>query len=160
MIQAILALVPMKRLKVQQMDVESAYLNGILTEQVYMHQPEEYGDGTQRVGHLIKTIYGLRQAGHKWNKVLNAKLQFLRFTPLQSDPCAYIRRHGNNLEIITAWVDDLLLFTTSDELMTHLKIEMHHKFELTDMGELSKIVGVEITKREDFIKISQQSISK
>ena len=120
-----------------------------------MRQPEGYGDGTQRVCHLIKTIYGSRQAGRKWNKVLNAKLQSLGFTPLQSDPCAYIRRHGNNLKIITAWVNDLLLFTTSDKLMTHLKIEMHHKFKLTDMGEPSKIVRIEITKGEDFIKISQ-----
>jgi len=73
-IRAILALVPIKRLKVQQMDIKSAYLNGILTEQVYMRQPEGYGDRTQKVCCLIKTIYGLRQAGCKWNKVLDAKL--------------------------------------------------------------------------------------
>ena len=41
-IQAILALVPTKNLKVQQMDIKGAYLNGVLKEKVYMHQPEGY----------------------------------------------------------------------------------------------------------------------
>ena len=41
-IRAILALVPTKNLKVQQMDIKGAYLNGVLKEKVYMHQPEGY----------------------------------------------------------------------------------------------------------------------
>jgi hypothetical protein len=41
-IRAILALVPIKGLKVQQMDIKGAYLNGILKEKVYMRQPEGY----------------------------------------------------------------------------------------------------------------------
>ena len=55
-IWAILALVPIKGLKIQQMDVKGAYLNGILKEKVYMHQPEGYEDGTGRVCELIKTL--------------------------------------------------------------------------------------------------------
>ena len=45
----ILALIPIMKLKVQQMDVKGAYLNGILQEIIYMVQPEGYGDGTDRV---------------------------------------------------------------------------------------------------------------
>jgi len=66
-------------------------LNGILKENVYMRQPDGFTDGTNHVCWLRKTLYGLKQF---------------------SDPCAYIRRDGNTLEIITVWVDDLLLFTT------------------------------------------------
>jgi len=66
-IRAILALVPIKGLKIQQMDVKGAYLNGILKEKVYMCQPEGYEDGTGRVCELIKTLYGLKQSGREWN---------------------------------------------------------------------------------------------
>ena len=43
---AILALVPMQDLKLQQMDVKGAYLNGTLHETIYMQQPEGCEDGT------------------------------------------------------------------------------------------------------------------
>ena len=56
-IRAILALVPIKGLKIQQMDVKGAYLNGTLKEKVYMHQPEGYEDGSGQVCELIKTIW-------------------------------------------------------------------------------------------------------
>jgi len=74
-IQAILALVPIKGLKIQQMDVKGAYLNGILKEKVYMRQPEGYEDSTGRVCELIKTLYGLKQSGREWNKELDEKLK-------------------------------------------------------------------------------------
>ena len=89
-IRAILALVPAKNLNVQQMDVKGAYLNGYLKESVYMCQPDGYDDGTGRICHLVKTLYGLKQAGHEWNKVLDHKLKAKGFEPLLSDPCAYI----------------------------------------------------------------------
>jgi len=62
-IRAILVLVPIKRLKIQQMDIKGAYLNGQLKETVYMCQPEGYEDMTGWVCKLVKTLYGLKQLG-------------------------------------------------------------------------------------------------
>ena len=139
------------------MDVKGAYLNGYLQERVYMHQPDGYDDGTNHIYHLIKTLYGLKQAGREWNKVLDHKLKGIGFIPLKSDPCAYIRRNGNDLEIITVWVNDLLLFTTSDNLMTSLKINLNAIFNLTDIGEPNKIIRIEITRKANSsIFISQK----
>ena len=155
-IRAILALVPIKGLKIQQMDVKGAYLNGILKEKVYMRQPEGYDDGTGWVCELIKTLYGLKQSGREWNKELDEKLKKFRFQRLRSDPCVYIKRDGDELVIITVWVDDLLLFATSDELMQQTKSDLHTEWEVTDLGEPTKIIGVEITQIEDAITISQK----
>jgi len=54
------------------------------------------------------------------------------------------------------WVDDLLLFTTSDELMEQVKSDLCSKWEVTDLGEPAKIIGIEITQTEDTITISQK----
>src|SRR6202051_3857326 len=62
-LRACLALVPVKGLKVKQMDIKGAYLNGILQEIIYMRQPEGFEDGTNRVCKLIKTLYGLNSQG-------------------------------------------------------------------------------------------------
>ena len=77
-IRAILSLVPIKNLKIQQMDVKGTYLNGILKEKVYMRQPEGYDDGTGRVCLMIKTLYGLKQSGREWNAELDKKTQRTR----------------------------------------------------------------------------------
>jgi len=83
------------------MDVKGAYLNGILKEDVYMCQPEGYGDGLDKVCRLIKTLYGLKQSGRKWNIQFNKEIQSLGFTRLLSDPCTYIQRNKQNFQIIT-----------------------------------------------------------
>jgi hypothetical protein len=104
-VQAILALVPMKGLKIQQMDVKGAYLNGILKEKVYMHQPEGYEDKTNWVCELVKTIYGLNQSGREWNREFDEKLKEFGFQCLHSDTCVYIKRDGDKAVIITVWVE-------------------------------------------------------
>ena len=154
-IRTILSLVPSENLKIQQMDVKGAYLNGILKENVYMRQPDGFDDGSGRVCWLRKTLYGLKQSGREWNKELDRRLKDKGFNNLLSDPCAYIRRDGNSLEIITVWVDDLLLFAMTNHIMNILKEELNSIFELTDLGEPSKIVGIEICQRANSLTISQ-----
>jgi hypothetical protein len=100
-LHAILALVPKKKLEVQQMDVKGAYLNGVLREKLHMKQPEGFEDGTDRICLLINTIYSLKQAGCEWNKQLDDKLQQHRYTHLRSDPCMYVRWEGDEIAIIT-----------------------------------------------------------
>jgi len=60
MLYAILSLVPLKKLQLNQMDVKSTYLNRILQETIYMKQPEGYEDGMGQVCQLVKTLYSLR----------------------------------------------------------------------------------------------------
>jgi hypothetical protein len=84
-------------LKIQQMDVKEAYLNRILKEKVYICWPEGYEDGSGQVCELIKTLYGLKQLDHEWNKELDVKLKKFSFHHLCSDPCTYIKRDGGRL---------------------------------------------------------------
>jgi hypothetical protein len=155
-VHAILALVPSKRLLVQQMDVKGAYLNGVLQETIYMKQPEGCEDGTSRVCQLVKTLYGLKQSRCEWNKQLDEKLRKHSYTRLHSDPCAYVRWDGDNFVIITVWVDELLLFASSDRMMDHMKNSLRSKWELTNLGEPRKIIGIEIAQTNDSVTISQQ----
>lgn len=144
--------------EVEQMDVKGAYLNGTLTEEVYMVQLEGYKDGTGRVCRLRKTLYGLKQSGREWNIELNSRLtRILGFKCTESEPCIYIRKTESGTQIITVWVDDLLLFANSINLMSQLKTQLKKILDVTDLGEPKKIVGIEITRNraERTIKLSQ-----
>ena len=104
---------------------------------------------------LRKTLYGLKQAGREWNIELDTKLRRRGYARLHSDPCVYIFRIDEEFAIITVWVDDLLLFTTTINLMKKMKSDIKAEWEVTDLGEPSKIVGIEITMEKDSIAISQ-----
>jgi hypothetical protein len=155
-LRTILGLVPKLKLKVQQMDMKGAYLNSILYETIHMDQPEGHKDGTDRVCRLIKTIYGLQQAMHEWNKQLDEKLRKHGYTCLRLDPCMYVQWDMEDIAIITVWVDDLLLFTSEDVMMTHMKDTIKSEWTITDLGEPKKIVSIEITIDDRSISISQQ----
>jgi hypothetical protein len=121
-----------------------------------MLQPEGCEDGTDLVCRLLKTIYGLKQAGRAWNKQLDEKLRKHGFKRLLSDPCAYIRWVDGECAIIIVWVDDLLLFATTIKMMEDMKSAIKSEWVVTDLGQPSKIVGIEITTGEGTITISQQ----
>ena len=51
-----------ERLELTKFDVKTAFLNGKIEEEIYMKQPDDYGDGTTRVCRLLKSLYRLRQS--------------------------------------------------------------------------------------------------
>ncbi|CAI7778231.1 unnamed protein product, partial [Closterium sp. NIES-53] len=65
--------------KVEQMDVKTAFLYGVVDEEIYMKQPEGYDDGSGRVCRLNKAIYGLKQASRCWYARLVEVLEALGF---------------------------------------------------------------------------------
>jgi len=137
------------------MDIKGAYLNGKLKEHMYMRQLEGFEDGTEHICLLVKMLYSLKQAGWEWNKELDSKLRKKGYSHLRSDPCVYVWHVNEAFVIITVWVDDLLLFAMMIELRDKARADIRSKWEVTDLGEPTKIVGIEITMNPDSISISQ-----
>ena len=63
------------------MDVKSAFLNGDLKEEVYVHQPPGFviPGKENKVLRLRKALYGLRQAPRAWNAKLDSTLKQMGF---------------------------------------------------------------------------------
>ena len=72
-VRTLLAYATHKGFKVYQMDVKSAFLNGILDEEVYIEQPEGFMDPDKKeiVCKLHKALYGLKQAPRAWYERLH-----------------------------------------------------------------------------------------
>ncbi|CAI7926715.1 unnamed protein product, partial [Closterium sp. NIES-53] len=96
-----------------QMDISTAFLNGILEEDVYMTQPPGYEDGTGRVCKLKKSIYGLKQAPCCWYQKLAAVLEEMGFRTSSSDESLFLKGEGEKLVLFLVYVDDILLFSSS-----------------------------------------------
>nr|GFC82949.1 retrovirus-related Pol polyprotein from transposon TNT 1-94 [Tanacetum cinerariifolium] len=84
---------------VYQMDVKTAFLNGILWEEVYVSQPDEFvdPDNPNYVYKLKKTLYGLKQAPRVWYDMLSSFMISQDFSKGSVDPTLFIRRNCNDL---------------------------------------------------------------
>ena len=131
------------------MDVKAAFLNGDLQEIVYMRQPEgfEVHGKEDWVCLLEKGLYGLKQAGRVWNLKADKLLRKIGFTPLKADRCVYVWERDGRMVVVALYVDDMFLFTPrGSDLLPKLKARLQKKFEMTDLGEVSEALGVEITR--------------
>ena len=75
------------------MDVKSAFLNGVLKEEVYVEQPLGYEiDGQEhKVCKLKKSLYGLKQAPRAWYSRIDAYLIENGFEKCDGEPTLYIK---------------------------------------------------------------------
>jgi hypothetical protein len=88
-IRTVIALSVQRGLKLHQLDVTAAFLNGELEDEVYMKQPEgfEVKGKEYLVCKLNKSLYGLKQSSRCWNSVLDEHLKSIGFTQTESDLC-------------------------------------------------------------------------
>jgi hypothetical protein len=97
-----------QRLDMQQIDVSTAFLNGDLTEEVYVTLPSII-PGSCRIWRLRKALYGLRQAAKAWNDKLTEELTKLGYRQSQADPCLFYKGIFRDTVYLLVHVDDAIL---------------------------------------------------
>ncbi|GJU45860.1 retrotransposon protein, putative, ty1-copia subclass [Tanacetum coccineum] len=106
------------------MDVKTAFLNGHLSEEVYMEQPEGFVNPKypNRVCKLKRSIYGLKQASRQWNKRFNDKIKKFNSTQNRDELCVYLKASGSNVTFLILYVDDILIMGNNIPNVTSCKI--------------------------------------
>lgn len=145
----ILALSAEMNLELTQMDAVSAFLNGSLEEEVYMDQPKMFDDGTGRVCKLKRSIYGLKQSGRNWNKLLNQTLLEFGLKRTVSDQCVYVCRTNEHILIVMVWVDDVLIAFNNKTEERKLREALSSRFKMKYLGNASVILGINITRNRE-----------
>ena len=89
------------------LDVKSAFLYGILDEEIYMEQPIDFvSKGNEhKVLRLKRAIYGLKQAARVWWKELDQSLKELGFTRLYADAGIFVAKHSDGTEFLHMGID-------------------------------------------------------
>jgi hypothetical protein len=111
LIRTIIALAAKMKWKLHQMDVKTAFLNGVIEEEVYIKQPQgfEVEDRKSHVYRLKKALYGLKQAPRAWYGHIDSFLTRLGFTKSKEDSNLYFKVMENEPVILLLYVDDLIL---------------------------------------------------
>ena len=117
-IRILLVLACHLKFKLYQMDVKTAFLNGILKEDVYIAQPKGFIDPhfLDHVLYLKKALYGLKQTPRAWYDQLTQYLVSHGFTRGEADQTLFIKREDDELIVTQVYVDDIIFRSTKDEL--------------------------------------------
>ena len=95
---------------------------------------------------LEKSLYGLRQSPKNWFSTMDHHLGKIGFRSLKSDPCVYVYEDENGSATLTLYVDDVLLLGANKQLLDKLKKKLMDRFEMTNMGDASRVLGMNITR--------------
>ncbi|CAI7922107.1 unnamed protein product [Closterium sp. NIES-54] len=131
---------------VKQMDVTTAFLNGILEEEIFMAQPEGFDDGSGRVWKLKKALYGLKQAPMQWYLKLREVLEEIGFTPSSADHSLFMLGEGEQRSFMVVYVDDILIFSPSSDLVKEVMLKLQDKFKCKALGDVSFYLGLHIER--------------
>ncbi|GJP84946.1 hypothetical protein CLOP_g14991 [Closterium sp. NIES-67] len=131
---------------VKQMDIVTAFLNGVLEEETYMEQPEGYNDGSGRVWKLKKALYGLKQAPRQWYIKLREVLEAIGFTPSTADQSLFMLGEGEQRSFMVVYVDDILIFSPSSDLVKEVMLKLQDKFKCKTLGDVNYYLGLHIER--------------
>ena len=135
----------------EQADIDTAFLNADLEEDIYMLQPEGYEDAShpEFVCQLKKSLYGLKQAAYLWNQLLADKLKSMGYVQLKSDSSCFLKRDSAGTSVILAvYVDDILMIARNSDLIATTKGELKKFFKVKDLGPCKWILGIAVERNQ------------
>ncbi|GJW02786.1 retrovirus-related pol polyprotein from transposon TNT 1-94 [Tanacetum coccineum] len=134
-IHIFIALAAHMNMVVYQMDVKTAFLNGILHEE--------------------KALYRLKQAPRAWYDLLSSFLLSQKFTKGIVDPTLFVRREGKDILLVKIYVDDIIFASTKLDLCETFSKIICSKFQMSMMGKLSFFLGLQIFQSPRGIFLNQ-----
>ncbi|KAK9217237.1 hypothetical protein WN943_005862 [Citrus x changshan-huyou] len=142
---------------IRQLDVNNAFLNGMLTEDVFMPQPEGFINSQfpNHVCKLQKALYDLKQAPRAWYDRLKGSLVQWGFRSSKSNTSLFLKHVGCDVLVILVYVDDILITASSNAQVTEVISQLSSEFALKDLGDFNYFLGVEVTPSAEGLHLSQ-----
>jgi histone deacetylase 1/2 len=156
-IRIVLSIAVSRGWSLRQLDVQNAFLHGLLEEEVYMRQPPGYEDkmNPHYVCKLDKALYGLKQAPRAWYSRLSQRLLELGFAPSKGDTSLFYFRKGKLVMFVLVYVDDIIVTSSSQEATNALLKNLERDFALKDLGDLHYFLGIEVKSSKGELLLSQ-----
>lgn len=144
--------------RLRQIDVNNAFLQGRLSDEVYVTQPPGFVDQDRPsyVCRLRKALYGLRQAPRAWYQELRAYLLTLGFVNSVADTSLFIKKGTNVTLYVLVYVDDMIITGSSNMAIDNLITVLEARFSLKDLGESKYFLGIELHRDSRGLHLRQQ----
>lgn len=131
--------------------VRTAFLHGLLNEDVYLKVPEGIKVPDGLILKLNKSLYGLKQSPKFWNDRFHKFVVKLGFKGSTSDYCLYVLHTENFLVYLVLYVDDIILCGNSEDKIQQVKTELSKEFNMKDLVPIRNFKGLRIEYDRDKI---------
>jgi hypothetical protein len=125
--------------KLQQFDVNNAFLHGELKEEIYMEVPPGYGDNlvAQTVCKLKKTLYGLKQSPREWFGRFARDMIATGYKQSRRDHNLFIKHFvSGGVTMLLVYIDDIIITGNDDKERQYLSQCLAKKFEIKALQRL------------------------
>jgi hypothetical protein len=158
-IRIVLAYVAHHSFKLYQMDVNSAFLSGLIKEEVYMEQPPGFKDDRypNHVYKLSKALYGLKQAPRAWYECLRDFLISNASKIGKADPTLFTKTCNGDMFICQIYFDDIIFGSIDQKSCEEFSRVMTWKFEMSMMGELTYFLGFQVKQLKGHSSLKQST---
>ncbi|CAN0843508.1 Retrovirus-related Pol polyprotein from transposon RE1 [Linum grandiflorum] len=141
-----------------QLDIKNAFLNGDLSEEVYMKVPigvQQPGPGM--VCKLRKALYGVKQSPRAWFERFSQALKSFDYHQCQADHTMFVKHgHGGKISILIVYVDDIIITGSDEHEIQSLKRRLAAEFERKDLGNLRYFLDIEVAITHQGLMLSQR----
>jgi hypothetical protein len=164
-VRIFLVLCMMLDMSVEQIDINTAFLNSELGIPNYVNMPpgfEEYdADRDIYVWQLQKSLYGLHQASREWYLTLRNHLRSQGYKDLQAESCILTKKDSNgNFTIVAIYVDDILIGGNTANAISTCKSDIKKAFGIKDLGEAKWVLKLQLEKIGDNYWLGQPQYIK
>lgn len=145
-------------IKLHQMAIKSAFLNGVLNEEAYVQHLKGFVDSSKpdHVYKLEKALYGLKQAPRSWYQRLTDFLLEINFLRGEAHRTLFVKRTKGHVIIMHIYVDDIVFGSSCDSLLKSFDDAMSATFEMSMVGDLNYFLGLQIKQTNEGIFVSQK----
>lgn len=169
-------------MKIHQLDVTTAFLNGRLEEDILMEPPKELPEllkaiadskkddivrkkaevmlnefnAGDKVCKLEKALYGLRQAGRSWHHTFDKTLKEYGAIATNADTCLYHIGQGEDATLIAIYVDDVLIASRNEKDIERISDFLSQRFNIKRLGEVHQCLGIEFNRDGNSISMNQR----
>jgi Reverse transcriptase (RNA-dependent DNA polymerase) len=135
---------------VQQFDVKTAFLHGVLPagETMFLEQPPGFEEPGKEgwVMHLMKSIYGMKQASRVWNVTFDSAVQKWGFTRLPCEWCVYRRQSTTGTILFAVHVDDIISVASSSDENKRFQSLLTSRWDISALGPAKFALGIAISR--------------
>ncbi|MBW0571805.1 hypothetical protein O181_111520 [Austropuccinia psidii MF-1] len=154
-LRALLSIASNRKLEVHHMDAVAAFLNPSLNEEIYMKIPTFIRrTDKNEVWRLRWPLYGLKQSSRYWYLDISNFFASIGLKPSNADPGLFISNLKYWQCFVHIHVDDL---TVASNNISKFKSLISKQFEMEDLGPATSLLGMKVTKKDDFYFLLQYS---
>ena len=157
-IHVVLSLVVSRSWSLRQLDVNNVFLQGNLSENVYMSQPPGFVDQDHptHICRLRKAIYGLKQAPRAWYQELHTFIFSFGFKNSDANASLFVFNVDGHILYFLVYVDDIIITSNNPTMVDPFVTALTQRFSLKDLGLLTYFLGIKVVPNTHGVLLSQR----